>query len=42
MFLYKLSNSFLYAIGGMLELYTFSLIENCVSMHVLFQNIKNN
>jgi len=29
MFLYKLSNTFLYAIGGMLELYTFSLIENC-------------
>jgi len=40
MFLYKLSNTFLHLIGGMLELYTFSLIENCVSMHVLLQNIK--
>jgi hypothetical protein len=42
MFLNKLSKSFLYAIGGILELYTFSLIENCVSMHVLLQNINKN
>ena len=35
----KLSKSFLYAMGGILELYTCSLIENCVSMHVLLQNI---
>ena len=42
MFLNKLSKSFLYAIGGILELYTFSLIENCVSMHALLQNINKN
>ena len=30
MFVNKLSKSFLYAIGGILELYTCSLIENCV------------
>ena len=30
MFLNKLSKNFLYAIGGILELYTCSLIENCV------------
>jgi hypothetical protein len=43
MFLNKLSKSFLYAVGGILELYTFSiLIENCVSMHVLLQNINKN
>jgi len=40
MFLNKLINSFLHAIGGILELYTFSLIENCLSMHVLLHNIK--
>jgi hypothetical protein len=42
MFLNKLSKSFLYAIGGILELYTFSLIENCVSMYVLLQIIYKN
>ena len=42
MFLNKLSKSFLYAIGSILELYTFSLIENCVSMHALLQNINKN
>ena len=30
MFLNKLNNSFLYVIVGILELYTCSLIENCV------------
>ena len=30
MFLNKLSKSFLYVIGGILELYTCSLIENCI------------
>ena len=29
-------------IGGILELYACSLIENCVSMHVLLQNIYKN
>ena len=40
MFLNKLSKSFLYAIGSILELYT--LIENYVSMHVLLQNSYKN
>ena len=42
MFLNKLSKSFLYAISGILELYTCLLIKNCVSMHVLLQNIYKN
>jgi hypothetical protein len=42
MFLNKLSKSFLYVIGGILELYTCSLIENGASMHALLQNIYKN
>jgi len=51
MFLNKLSKSFLYAISGILELYTCSLIENCerafniiltYNVYVLLQHIYKN